>query len=206
MFFETHSNLSKDGHNPYQKNQNWKLSQIQDSMIRIQSLFWSLKNRYTTCVTWIFWWYVSRMARATYKRGRKHLCHIDRIAKFGMQYYAGRTIKFACRKNLSIFRTVLRIRILRIFFEWCLWSGFKNPPYIWAALFEKETCKEKPLRLKCSEMWRIKEKSAEISFVHFTRLGPTGFTLKKYFSIRILREFGKSRDFFCEQIWSCDRR
>jgi len=36
-----------------------------------------------------------------------------------------------------------------------LWSGFMNPPNIWTALFEKETYKEKPLRLKCSKMPRI---------------------------------------------------
>ena len=36
-----------------------------------------------------------------------------------------------------------------------LWSGFKNPPNIWTALFEKETYKEKPPRLKCKKIPRI---------------------------------------------------
>ena len=119
--------------------------------------------------------------------------------------HAGSGIKFARRKNLSIFLTLLKIRILRIFFKSCLWSGFINPPYIWTALFEKETYKKKPPRLKSSKMWRIR---GTIRWTEFCLLfyETTGFTLKKSLRIRILREFGESRDFFCEQIWSCDRR
>ena len=77
---------------------------------------------------------------------------------------------------------------------------------IWTALFEKETWKEKPLRLRCSKMLRIwKEKSAKMSCVHFTKsLGLPWHYLKKFQDLRILRKSSKNRDFLPEQIQSCD--
>jgi len=71
-----------------------------------------------------------------------------------------------------------------------LWSGFVNPQLqslvnqyfpifsqpifftnIWTALFEKETWKDQPPRSRCSKMPRIwKDKSTEMSCVHFARL------------------------------------
>jgi hypothetical protein len=79
---------------------------------------------------------------------------------------------------------------------------------IWTAHFGKETWKEKPPRLRCSKMpknW--KEKSAEMSCVHFTRLldVPRHY-LKKFQELRILRKSSENRDFFLEKIWSCNRR
>jgi len=79
---------------------------------------------------------------------------------------------------------------------------------IWTALLEKEKWKEKPPRLRCSKMPRIwKEKSAEMSCVHFTRfLDLFWHYLKNFQELKILRKSSKNQDFFLEQIWSCDRR
>ena len=77
--------------------------------------------------------------------------------------------------------------------------------YIWMALFEKETYKEKPPRLKCSKMPKIRGKIRWKLFCPFHEI--TGFTLIKSLWIRILwGEFGESRDLFWKQICSCDRR
>jgi len=69
---------------------------------------------------------------------------------------------------------------------------FSQPTFlanIWTALSEKEIWKEKPPRLKCSKMTKIwKEKFAEMTSVHFTRLlGLLEHYLKRILRIRILR-------------------
>ena len=98
--------------------------------------------------------------------------------------------------------------------EWIYKSAtaiFSQPTFltnIWTALFEKETLKGKPPRLTFSKMPRIwKNKSAEMSCVHFTRLlDLLWHDLKKFQELRILRKSCENRDFFLEQVWSSGRR
>jgi len=72
---------------------------------------------------------------------------------------------------------------------------------IWTALFGIEIWKEKPPRLRSSKMPKIlKDKSAEMSCVHFTRLlGLLWHYLKKILRIRILRRVRRLDKFF---LWS----
>ena len=68
------------------------------------------------------------------------------------------------------------------------------------ALFEKETWKEKPPRLKWSKMLRIfKEIFADMDCTHFTRLlGLPRHYLMKCQELRILRKSSENRDFASE--------
>jgi len=90
------------------------------------------------------------------------------ITEWGFPH-AGRRIKFARGKTPSfseLFLRNLKSRKSQISLHWHpfyfvqvhflgLWSGCIHPPNIWTALFEKETYKQKPPRLKCSKMPRI---------------------------------------------------
>jgi len=108
------------------------------------------------------------------------------------------------RKKSPILRTFSWNSSFRIPF-YCvpssgLWSGFMNS-------IMKGYERLPPIMKgyeRCSKILRIRGKIRWNEFCPFHEI--TGFTLKKSFRIRILREFGESRDFFCEQIWSCDRR
>ena len=130
--------------------------------------------------------------------------------------YAGRRIKFALGKKspIQVLRTVFLELVSPNSVLLCsflvLWSGFINPSLhhlvnhlvfltnIWTALFGKETLKQTPPRLRCSKMLGIrKEKSAEMSCAHFTRLlNLRWHCLKRFLELRILRTSSKNRAFF----------
>jgi len=78
---------------------------------------------------------------------------------------------------------------------------FSQPTFLmtfWTALFEKEIWKEQPPRLKCSKIPKIwKEESAQMSWVHFTRLlGLIWNYLKKILRVGILRRVRKIERLF----------
>jgi len=71
------------------------------------------------------------------------------------------------------------------------------PTNIWTALFEKETWKEKPPRLKLVKCREFEGRIRWNESCPFHDI--TEFTLT-------LLESSENRDFFREQIWSCNRR
>ena len=99
-----------------------------------------------------------------------------------------------------------------------LWSRSINPPLqslvnqyfsqTFERLFSKEEIRnQNPPRLRCSKMPRIwKEKSAEMSCVHFTRiLGLLWHHLIIYLNSEKFRvKVWRIGEFFREQVWSCN--
>jgi len=88
---------------------------------------------------------------------------------------------------------------------------FSQPMFrtnIWTALFEKETLKEKPSMSKCSKMFKIWRENLLIWLVSISRDYWGYLHISWWNSEPWTQNSGKSlknRDFFPEQIWSCNQ-
>ena len=117
--------------------------------------------------------------------------------------HAGSRIKFAPGKSLWFSKKILGILLSEFHFTVFLplGCGVNSWRVSWRAT--RDSLLAWRATRGVAKSWGFEGKIRWNEFCPFHEI--TGFTLIRSLRIRILREFRESRDFSCEQIWSCDR-